>query len=160
LQLESLGRLLSQPQPSTCQPGKRWWRRSHIAKYPRHCPPTRERNATAPLTVLLSLVRSSPGSASNTTVKLPGAAASRNMSFTFFSIFTLEQRRNIIIYIVGIVFYKLALEYFNGSSENPFVHFFIRELIIPNPGAFITMANERFGDQRYQKIGMYLLRRH
>jgi hypothetical protein len=38
--------------------------------------------------------------------------------------------------------------------------FFIEELIIPNPGAFITMANERFGNERYQKIGMYLLSRH
>lgn len=56
------------------------------------------------------------------------------MVLSFFSIYTPEQRRDIAIYVTGIIAYKLALEYFNG--------------------AFITMANERFGDERYQKIGL------
>jgi hypothetical protein len=31
-----------------------------------------------------------------------------------FGIFTPEQRRNIFIYIIGIMLYKFGLEYFNG----------------------------------------------
>ncbi|UZJ56388.1 hypothetical protein CBS101457_005708 [Exobasidium rhododendri] len=53
---------------------------------------------------------------------------------TLWSAFTTLQRRNIIIYSVGIMSYKFALEYFHG--------------------AFLTMANERFGDDRYAKIGI------
>lgn len=48
--------------------------------------------------------------------------------------FTPTQRRNIAIYIVGIMCYKFALEYYNGS--------------------FITQANERFGDRRFTAIGL------
>ncbi|KAF9260758.1 hypothetical protein L218DRAFT_572536 [Marasmius fiardii PR-910] len=48
--------------------------------------------------------------------------------------FSDTQSKNMMIYIVGIMFYKLALEWYNG--------------------AFITLANERFGDTRYRKIGI------
>jgi hypothetical protein len=41
---------------------------------------------------------------------------------------------DIAIYACGIMFYKFGLEYFNG--------------------AFITIANERFGEERYKKIGI------
>jgi hypothetical protein len=34
-----------------------------------------------------------------------------------FGIFTPDQRRNIALYIVGIMLYKFALEYFNGLSN-------------------------------------------
>ncbi|KAL0580558.1 hypothetical protein V5O48_001468 [Marasmius crinis-equi] len=48
--------------------------------------------------------------------------------------FSRTQRKNIAIYVVGIMFYKFALEWYNG--------------------AFITLANERFGDDRYSNIGI------
>ncbi|KAK0549377.1 hypothetical protein OC845_003179 [Tilletia horrida] len=48
------------------------------------------------------------------------------------SAFTSSQRRNIAFYVVGIMCYKFALEYYNG--------------------AFITLANERFVTDRYTKI--------
>lgn len=56
------------------------------------------------------------------------------MQFTFYSAFTPEQRKNIAIYTLGIMCYKFALEYYNGS--------------------FITQANERFGDRRFEKIAV------
>ncbi len=46
------------------------------------------------------------------------------MGLQLWGAFTPEQRRNIAIYTLGIMCYKFALEYFNGS--------------------FITQANERF----------------
>ncbi len=52
----------------------------------------------------------------------------------FWSAFTADQRRNIAIYTLGIMMYKFALEYFNGS--------------------FITQANERFGARRFEKIAV------
>ncbi|KAK1228162.1 hypothetical protein PQX77_008795 [Marasmius sp. AFHP31] len=48
--------------------------------------------------------------------------------------FTSSQLRNMTVYIIGIMFYKFALEWYNG--------------------AFINLANERFGDARYTKIGI------
>ncbi|KAJ7252640.1 hypothetical protein C8J57DRAFT_73292 [Mycena rebaudengoi] len=51
-----------------------------------------------------------------------------------YRIYTPKERRNFFIYTLGIMCYKFALEWFNGG--------------------FITMANERFGDQRYKKIGI------
>ncbi|KAK0530548.1 hypothetical protein OC835_003977 [Tilletia horrida] len=49
------------------------------------------------------------------------------------SAFTKDQRRNIAFYVLGIMCYKFALEYYNG--------------------AFITLANERFdASSRYTKI--------
>ncbi|KAJ8091066.1 hypothetical protein PM082_024677 [Marasmius tenuissimus] len=48
--------------------------------------------------------------------------------------FSRTQLRNITIYVVGIMFYKFALEWYNG--------------------AFITLANERFGENRYSNIGI------
>ncbi|SPO24395.1 uncharacterized protein UTRI_03663 [Ustilago trichophora] len=56
------------------------------------------------------------------------------MGLTLWSAFTAEQRRNIAIYVVGIMCYKFALEYYNGS--------------------FITQANERFGARRFEKIAI------
>ncbi|CAD6884583.1 unnamed protein product [Tilletia controversa] len=52
----------------------------------------------------------------------------------FWSAFTASQRRNIAFYVLGIMCYKFALEYYNG--------------------AFITLANERFAKDKYQKIGI------
>ncbi|KAG7095681.1 hypothetical protein E1B28_006396 [Marasmius oreades] len=48
--------------------------------------------------------------------------------------FSRSQVKNMVVYIVGIMFYKFALEWYNG--------------------AFITLANERFGNDRYRKIGI------
>ncbi|KAK1219262.1 hypothetical protein PQX77_018028 [Marasmius sp. AFHP31] len=48
--------------------------------------------------------------------------------------FSRTQLKNITTYIVGIMFYKFALEWYNG--------------------AFITLANERFGENRYYNIGI------
>lgn len=45
-----------------------------------------------------------------------------------------DQRRNIMIYVAGIMCYKFGIEYFNG--------------------AFLALANERFGEQRYEKLGL------
>jgi hypothetical protein len=74
------------------------------------------------------------------------------MAFQFFSMFTAAQKRNIAIYIFGIMLYKFGLEYYNGQPyyNNPI---FV-SLTIMNIGAFITMANERFADQKYKKIGI------
>ncbi|KAE8229774.1 hypothetical protein CF326_g5248 [Tilletia indica] len=52
----------------------------------------------------------------------------------FWSAFTASQRRNIAFYVLGIMCYKFALEYYNG--------------------AFITLANERFTTNTYQKLGI------
>ncbi|SPO37524.1 uncharacterized protein PSFLO_02999 [Pseudozyma flocculosa] len=57
-----------------------------------------------------------------------------NFFVDLWTTFTPKQRVNIAIYILGIMAYKFALEYYNGS--------------------FITQANERFGDKRYQKIAI------
>lgn len=48
--------------------------------------------------------------------------------------YTPAERRNIGIYIVGIMFYKLGLEAFNGS--------------------IITLATDRFDDQAFKKLGI------
>ncbi|PWY99501.1 hypothetical protein BCV70DRAFT_119590 [Testicularia cyperi] len=56
------------------------------------------------------------------------------MSLTLWSAFTPDQRKNIAIYTLGIMCYKFGLEYYNGS--------------------FITQANERFGDRRFEKIAI------
>ncbi|EST05170.1 Major facilitator superfamily [Kalmanozyma brasiliensis GHG001] len=56
------------------------------------------------------------------------------MGLQLWGAFTPEQRRNIAIYTLGIMCYKFALEYFNGS--------------------FITQANERFGARRFEKIAI------
>ncbi|KAL0060626.1 hypothetical protein AAF712_012569 [Marasmius tenuissimus] len=48
--------------------------------------------------------------------------------------FTNTQLKNMAVYILGIMFYKFALEWYNG--------------------AFINLANERFGDAKYTKIGI------
>lgn len=53
---------------------------------------------------------------------------------TLWSAFTAEQRKNILFYSIGIMSYKFAMEYFNG--------------------AFLTMSNERFGENRYAKMGI------
>lgn len=45
-----------------------------------------------------------------------------------------DQRRNIMIYVAGIMCYKFGIEYFNG--------------------AFLALANERFGEARYEKLGL------
>lgn len=51
------------------------------------------------------------------------------------SAFTARERRDIGIYIFGIMCYKFALEYYNG--------------------AFITLANERFPtESKYTKVAM------
>lgn len=51
------------------------------------------------------------------------------------SAFTAKERRDIGIYILGIMCYKFALEYYNG--------------------AFITLANERFpSSSKYTKVAM------
>jgi hypothetical protein len=74
-----------------------------------------------------------------------------------FSIFTPEQRRNIFIYIIGIMLYKFGLEYFNGELGRvtyAFDFLTLNDLLRLLTGAFITMANERFGEQRYKKIGI------
>ncbi|KAE8202906.1 hypothetical protein A4X06_0g3770 [Tilletia controversa] len=52
----------------------------------------------------------------------------------FWGAFTASQRRNIAFYVLGIMCYKFALEYYNG--------------------AFITLANQRFTTNTYQKIGI------
>lgn len=44
------------------------------------------------------------------------------------------ERRNIAIYILGIMFYKFGLEAFNGS--------------------IITLATDRFADQAFTKLGI------
>lgn len=44
------------------------------------------------------------------------------------------ERRNIALYILGIMFYKLGLEAFNGS--------------------IITLATDRFGGDAFKKLGM------
>ncbi|CDZ96793.1 Major facilitator superfamily domain, general substrate transporter [Phaffia rhodozyma] len=54
--------------------------------------------------------------------------------FNLFSNFTRTERVNILKYAAGIMFYKFALEYFNGS--------------------FITIANERFVVNKYTKIAI------
>jgi hypothetical protein len=48
--------------------------------------------------------------------------------------YTPIERRNIAIYIVGIMFYKLGLEAFNGSIT--------------------TLATDRFTSQAFRKLGM------
>jgi hypothetical protein len=37
------------------------------------------------------------------------------MALELFSVFSKEQKRNIAIYILGIMLYKFGLEYFNGA---------------------------------------------
>ncbi|KAJ7281053.1 major facilitator superfamily domain-containing protein [Mycena rebaudengoi] len=61
-------------------------------------------------------------------------APTGNGILDIYRVFSPKERRNIIIYSLGIMCYKFALEYFNRG--------------------FITMANDRFGDQRYKKIGI------
>ncbi|KAJ7210995.1 major facilitator superfamily domain-containing protein [Mycena rebaudengoi] len=61
-------------------------------------------------------------------------APAGNGILDLYRVFSPKERRNILIYTLGIMCYKFALEWFNGG--------------------FITMANERFGDQRYKKIGI------
>lgn len=48
--------------------------------------------------------------------------------------YTPAERKNIAIYITGIMFYKFGLETFNGS--------------------IITLATDRFGDQAFKKLGI------
>lgn len=49
-------------------------------------------------------------------------------------VYSSTERRNIAIYVVGIMFYKFGLEVFNGS--------------------IITLATDRFGDHAFKKLGI------
>jgi hypothetical protein len=73
---------------------------------------------------------------------------------TLWSAFTAEQRKNILFYSIGIMSYKFALECGWTNSQKKEVQSYP---FYPPPdfnGAFLTMSNERFGDNRYAKIGI------
>lgn len=73
-------------------------------------------------------------SLSNSSISTLPQPSTLNMP-ALWSAFTARERRDIGIYIFGIMCYKFALEYYNG--------------------AFITLANERFPtESKYTKVAM------